>query len=65
MAKITARGDRELARWESQDGYGLILTHQGRLLRRFTSNGGWNVLMPKATMTQAERMAQGMGATKR
>ena len=43
MAKISARGDKELARWRSEQST-MILTESGRLLRRLNGLGGYNLL---------------------
>lgn len=59
MAKISARGDQEVARWESASVV-LVLTKKGRLLRKVRiggSFGSFTLVRSKATMETAEREA--------
>lgn len=58
MAKISARGDREVARFSRPDGYTLVLTKNGRLLRRLTGTSGFNVLSTDVTRGEAEEYAE-------
>lgn len=44
MAKITARGDRELKRYKHQDGRLMVVTERGRLLRKLTPTSGYTLL---------------------
>lgn len=68
MAKISARGDRELKRYTATDGRVLVLTEKGRVLRKLTSSSGYNLLdtsLPKgdrAKMVDAfDQIARAMG----
>jgi hypothetical protein len=47
MAKISARGDREECRWTKPDGSILVLTKNGRLLRRMRLSGYTLVTHPR------------------
>lgn len=62
MAKISANGDREVARWRSKSGQSqLLLTEQGRLLGRFLKGDSWTVRSRGVSLEQAERYAERQG----
>lgn len=63
MAKISARGDREAARWRrASDGAELVLTQRGRLLWKWRA-GATYALVPGGNRTreQAEEHAHARG----
>lgn len=62
MAKISARGATELARWKSDDGQRtLVLASDGRLLLKVTPDSGYTVRAKKVTLEKAEAYAQRSG----
>jgi hypothetical protein len=56
MAKISARGDREVARWRRSDGAELVFTQQGRVLSKAVK-GGTFTLIGRRTESEARHMA--------
>lgn len=44
MAKISARGDREVVRAKNANGGVMLLTEQGRVLRKLTAASGYNLM---------------------
>lgn len=46
MAKISARGDREVARWRRKGDY-MVLTEQGRLLEKVDGDTTYRVRQPR------------------
>jgi hypothetical protein len=60
MAKISARGDREVARAEKQGGACMVLTEQGRVLRKLDRTSGYNLLgrVKGSPAERRERFAQ-------
>lgn len=64
MAKISARGDREVARWAGTRGT-LVLTGRGRLLRKVGASGGYSLLRGAGTTeAEAEALATALDLTK-
>ena len=61
MAKITARGDREVARWKGQNGREQVLTAQGRLLDKIIAGDGWTKVTGKWDTERAQRRADCLG----
>ena len=61
MAKISARGDSEVARWTGPGGKALVLTAQGRLLYRWTSGAGYALRERGADRRWAEEVARRLG----
>jgi hypothetical protein len=62
MAKITARGDRELKRWSGPNGAFLVLTQRGRLLHKYAAHAGYTLRIPRnATVEQAAQFAAKLG----
>ena len=60
MAKISARGDRELLRWKGTFGSMLVFTEQGRLLEKLSSDTTYRVRKPRGAKrwTRATASAQ-------
>jgi hypothetical protein len=44
MAKISARGDREVARARRDNGATMVLTEQGRVLRKLLPTDGYSLM---------------------
>jgi hypothetical protein len=61
MAKITARDDKELARFKDDDGREYVLTEQGRLLYRWRRGEGFSLSRRNCSLEQAERIAERAG----
>jgi hypothetical protein len=63
MAKITARGDKAVATYKraDADGYTIVLTANGRLLRKMGKHLGYNVIGRNVTGDQADAYAALMG----
>lgn len=58
MAKISARGARELARWKGEGGRGLVLTSDGRLLSRAFTGEPWKVAGRGYDLARAAQYAE-------
>lgn len=56
MAKISARGAREISRWKKGDST-LVLASDGRLLIKLFKDGGYTVRAKKVTPASAEAFA--------
>jgi len=54
MAKISARGDVEIARWKGEDGEELVLTRKGRLLGKWTRGASFTLVR---TITSVDALA--------
>jgi hypothetical protein len=63
MAKISARGATEVARWKGDGGAELVLTSDGRLLRKAFAGEGWKVLagVGRSDLAHAEAFARRWG----
>lgn len=62
MAKITARGDREAARWKREsDGGELVLTFAGRLLYKWRAGESFRLHADKQSVEQAAMHARNLG----
>lgn len=62
MAKITARGDREKARWrKTEDGAELVLTVAGRLLHKWRAGESFTLHATRQTEEQAAQHAANLG----
>jgi hypothetical protein len=69
VAKITAHGESEVARWV-KDGQELVLTRKpdgkpGRLLYKWAKGANWTVVRTGCTMERAEEHARGSGYERR
>ena len=58
MAKITARGDREVARWTGPDGRCLVLTAKGRLLSKLSRTSNYHAYGRTGDVWTRERAAK-------
>jgi hypothetical protein len=63
VAKITARGDREVARWQATGRGTLVYTQSGRILRKPSGGHGGYTLLRRAgaTRDQAAELARALG----
>jgi hypothetical protein len=61
MAKISARGDKERARWRDEEGAELVLTWGGRLLRKHVAGGSLTLHSAQHTMESAATHAHALG----
>ncbi len=61
MAKISARGDREIARWDDGAGRVLVHTERGRLLYRLTKTSAYNVVGTRVSAQAAHEFAESRG----
>lgn len=60
MAKISARGDREVARWCKGEAV-MVLTEQGRLLVRYLRGDGYSIMQRRMTYLAAAALAARLG----
>lgn len=58
MAKISARGAREVARFKGENGKEWVLTSDGRLLSKAFKGDGWGLLRRKVTVEIAVKAAE-------
>lgn len=67
MAKISAKGDREVARWRAGElaergaPHELVLTERGRLLHKPLRNDGWKLRERGASLATARALAVRFG----
>lgn len=57
MAKISARGAREVARFKGDNGKEWVLTSDGRLLSKAFKGDSWGLLRRKMTPEMATKAA--------